>query len=167
MGVIINDPKKRAAYAAFLLQQRLIKDGFDPVEVRKNPDILLPKVHEEWANKQLEHKVHVIQKKERFTAREIIYLVVCNYLKWEEIEKLSNALADIKQDRRFLTMISKYFDIELLKSNKEFWQDVWIYNYLKYDFKGRLGKGKLIMKYEREVLKPKIDRFNCIDWSSS
>ena len=43
----------------------------------------------------------------------------------------------------------KYLDIERLKDAPLIWQDIWIYNYLKYD---KISHNKhLISKYEKEV----------------
>jgi hypothetical protein len=91
-----------------------------------------------------------------YTPRFIIYLAVINYLSEEQIEKLKKELGEsnLKQDRRFLTIIKKHFDIEQLKDKPFIWQDIWLYNYLHYEIKSRLPRKGLIAKYEREIIIP-------------
>jgi hypothetical protein len=42
--------------------------------------------------------------------------------------------------------------IEQLKDAPLQWQDIWVYNYLQYEFKGRFSRSLLLGKYQREVV---------------
>ena len=44
------------------------------------------------------------------------------------------------------------FPIEQLKDAPRQWQDIWVYNYLQYEFKGRFSRSLLLGKYHREVV---------------
>ncbi|MFZ4413810.1 MAG: hypothetical protein ACOYOV_12060 [Bacteroidales bacterium] len=91
-----------------------------------------------------------------YTPRFIIFSAVINYLSEEQIVKLKNDLgkSDLKQDRRFLSIIKKHFDTNLLKDKSYIWQDIWLYNYLKYDVKSRFPRKGVIAKYEKEITIP-------------
>lgn len=54
-----------------------------------------------------------------------------------------------KQDRKFITIIQEYFDFDLKKTKPFYKEDIWVYNYLKYDYEGnKLKKLRLLSKYE-------------------
>jgi hypothetical protein len=91
-----------------------------------------------------------------YTPRFIIYLAVVKYLNKDQIEDLKKELGEsgLKQDRKFLSIIKKYFDFEVFKDKPMLWQDIWIYNYLRYEVKLRLPRRGLIAKYEKEVIIP-------------
>ena len=54
--------------------------------------------------------------------------------------------------KSFLTRLIKNFDVELFKTSPLIWQDIWLYNYIKYDVGDKLPKSGLIAKYEREAI---------------
>ena len=74
------------------------------------------------------------------------------YLSVEEKKALSNILSkhDIKH-KPFFNCLIKYFDIELFRTKPLIWEDIWLYNYIKYDTEKGLGRIGLIALYEKEV----------------
>lgn len=92
----------------------------------------------------------------RPSPRYIIFIAVSRYLTQEQITKIKDDLGkeNPKQDRKFLTILKRYFDFEKMRTHPYIWQDIWIYNYLLYDFRTKLTRHKLINKYEREVINP-------------
>lgn len=68
--------------------------------------------------------------------------------------KFKKALAkrNPEQNRAFVTLIKKYFELERLRDKPMAWQDIWVYNYFLYDMRShRIG---LIAKYEKQVNLP-------------
>ena len=63
--------------------------------------------------------------------------------------------AKFKNDRDFLRFVSKHIDIDLLRTNPFIWQDIWVFNYLTYDFKKpNFDRKGLLAKYSNEILAP-------------
>jgi len=58
---------------------------------------------------------------------------------------------------RFLPTITKHFDIERFRKNPVIWQDIWLYNDIKYDVKGSFPRNRLIADYDRCILIPTIN----------
>jgi len=92
----------------------------------------------------------------KYSPRIIIFTAVSRYLSKEDIEKIKFELANenVKQDRKFLTVIKRYFDFNLMKDKAYIWQDIWIYNYLEYEITSKFKRSGLIAKYEREIIIP-------------
>ncbi len=92
----------------------------------------------------------------RPSPRYIIFIAVSRYLTQEQIAKIKDDLGkeNPKQDRKFLTILKRYFDFEKMRTHPYIWQDIWIYNYLLYDFRTKFTRHPLINKYEREIIKP-------------
>jgi hypothetical protein len=92
----------------------------------------------------------------KHTPRTIIFIAVSRYLTEDDIKKIIFDLTseNVKQDRKFLSVIRRYFDFEKFKDAPYIWQDIWLYNYLLYDHKTKLRRDGLIAKYEREIVIP-------------
>ena len=100
-----------------------------------------------------------------YSPRFIIYLAVINYLDEEKVTSLKKDLGEsnLKQDRRFLSIIRKHFDFEQFKDKSYIWQDIWLYNYLQYEIKSKLHRKGLVAKYKREIILPQkklLDKAN-------
>lgn len=90
--------------------------------------------------------------------RHVIYWAVTNYVS-EEVRL--QIIADISvykklNDRLFLRVIKKHFNISRFKDEPFIWQDIWLYNYLTYDYKGGAMQksNPLIRMYAKEILIP-------------
>ena len=60
-----------------------------------------------------------------------------------------------KQDLKFLSIIKRHFDFELMKNESLIWQDIWIYDYLKFDYDDhKFARSGLIAKFEKEIILP-------------
>lgn len=72
----------------------------------------------------------------------------------EEKEVFTEKISKCKSERgkMFTNLMLNNFDIEKLKDTPLIWQDIWIYNYCKYDIVKRIRPTKLIKRYETEVL---------------
>lgn len=107
--------------------------------------------------------------------KQIIYLAISKYLSTEKKDSLIKELSkfDKLSDMKFIKIIETYFDFNLLKNKPKIPQDIWIYNYLMYEnrkkdnqnifdigekieFKGKLLKKGLIVKYEKEITLPQL-----------
>lgn len=91
----------------------------------------------------------------------IIYKQACKYLTSDEVVKLEKKLEKYKdfKGRPFYKALLKNFDIEVFKDNPLIWEDIWLYNYIKYevtdDYFPRIG---LIAKYEKEIFNPNLKK---------
>lgn len=82
----------------------------------------------------------------------IIFKQSLRYLSDDEQQQLRAKMRDYVVIRKsFLTNLLKHFDIELFRTSPLIWQDIWLYNYIKYDSSEKLPRSGLIAKYEREV----------------
>jgi len=82
----------------------------------------------------------------------IILKQISRYLTKVEQSILSNKLYNQNiKNKLFLNYITNFFDIERLKNNPLIWQDIWLYNYIKYDTLEGVKRKGLIVKYEKEV----------------
>jgi len=107
------------------------------------------------------------------TPNQILFFAVTNYLSEDSVLKLKNELIKYKvlSSKKFVEIISSYFDFNILNKNPIIPQDIWLYNYLVYDcnpkptsdeldgriiIKGRMKKTLLLRKYEAEVLIPQL-----------
>ena len=86
-------------------------------------------------------------------AKYIIYWCINRYLTPEQIMSLKKDFGkSVTNQKKFLQTLMKYFDIERLHTNPIHPLDFLVYNYLIYDYKGRLTKTKLLKRYEKEVM---------------
>jgi len=98
----------------------------------------------------------------KYSPRNIIFCAVSRYLDDTIYKKVMDQVGKEfpKQDRKFISIIKRYFDFELMKDKPYIWQDIWIYNYLKYDWAGhKFSRSGLIAKYEREIVLPSEKSF--------
>ncbi len=86
---------------------------------------------------------------------DIIFNQMCKYLNKDEEEKFIRKLSKLKRrdGRPFLNNLLKNFDIEVFKDQPLIPEDIWLYNYIKYEItpKSIPTKG-LIAIYERKVI---------------
>jgi hypothetical protein len=54
-------------------------------------------------------------------------------------------------DIQLLDHVKQAVDIERLRTEALQWQDIWVYNYLLYEFKGKFNRSLLLGRYHREV----------------
>jgi len=74
------------------------------------------------------------------------------YLSEEDKLALTNRLSKLNnKNKPFFNCLIKYFDIELFRTKPLIWEDIWLYNYIKYDTDKGLGRRGLIALYEKEV----------------
>jgi len=53
--------------------------------------------------------------------------------------------------KSFLNCLVRNFDIEKLQKEPLVWQDIWLYNYIKYDSDKASKRRGLILKYEKYI----------------
>lgn len=83
----------------------------------------------------------------------IIYTQACKYLSDDEIKGLSDKLskATDKQGRIFLKIFLQNFDIEVFKDKPLIPEDIWLYNYIKYEITEKsIPRSGLIKLYEEK-----------------
>jgi len=93
----------------------------------------------------------------KHSPRNVIFCAVAKYLDAKKYDKVLNQLGKEfpKQDRKFLTILKRHFDFEMMKDKPIIKEDIWIYNYLKYDYHNhKFARSGLIAKYEREIVIP-------------
>jgi len=91
----------------------------------------------------------------------IIYTQALNYLCEEERNILNKKLSKYKSySLPFFKNLLLNFDIEKFKTNPVIPEDIWLYNYIKYEVTNKIPKSKLISKYEKEIFIPKIINSN-------
>lgn len=82
----------------------------------------------------------------------IIYTQVCKYLNEKEKVELNKKINKLKRmyGKQHLKVILEHFDIELFKNNPIIPEDIYLYNYIKYEITEKaLPRIGLIQKYER------------------
>jgi hypothetical protein len=98
----------------------------------------------------------------KYSPRNIIFCAVSKYLDDATYAKILDQIGKEfpKQDRKFISILKRHFNFEVLKDKPIAWQDIWIYNYLKYDWDGHMFKRSgLVEKYEREIVLPSEKAF--------
>jgi hypothetical protein len=102
----------------------------------------------------------------KYSPRNIIFCAVSKYIEDKTYEKLMDQIGKEfpKQDRAFIGIIKQHFDFELMKDKPVLWQDIWIYNYLKYDWDNQKFKrsARLLLKYEKEIIIPSEKTFKAL-----
>lgn len=86
----------------------------------------------------------------------ILLWVARNYLNDQEFKALLDELTTgFKTDGKFLRILLKHFDIEMIKRKYFVREDDWIYNYIEYECKRtKLPKTELLARYEKEIAIP-------------
>lgn len=82
-------------------------------------------------------------------ARNMILKVIKRYLTEQEYKAY---MEDLKSQKRitnpvFVKVMNRHFDIERWRTSPVCWQDIWLYNYFRFEFKGRIGMTGLMRKY--------------------
>jgi hypothetical protein len=94
----------------------------------------------------------------KHSPRNIIFCAVSKYLDDKTYKKVMDQIGKEfpQQDRAFISIIKQHFDFELMQNRPVIKQDIWIYNYLKYDWDNHKFKrsARLLVKYEKEVIIP-------------
>lgn len=82
----------------------------------------------------------------------IILKQALRYLSESEKQELLKNLSTLNiKHKTYLNKIKKCFDVELFKIKPLIWQDIWLYNYIKYEADIKIKKCGLIAQYEREA----------------
>ncbi len=82
----------------------------------------------------------------------IILKQALRYLSESEKKELLKNLSTLNiKHKPFLNKFKKCFNIELFKTEPLIWQDIWLYNYIKYDTDVKIRRNGLIAQYERSV----------------
>jgi hypothetical protein len=98
----------------------------------------------------------------KYSPRNIIFCALSRYLDDVTYAKVLDQIGEEfpKQDRKFLSILKYHFDLELMQNKPCIWQDIWIYNYLKYNYNGhKFPRSGLIAKYEKEIVLPSEESF--------
>lgn len=84
----------------------------------------------------------------------IIYSQACKYLSGNELEEFKNKLSKVNNHhgRMFLRTFLQNFDIEVFKDNPLIPEDIWLYNYIKYEItEKKIPRDGLIKLYEKNI----------------
>jgi len=111
----------------------------------------------------------------KLNPKHIIFIAVSNYLSAEDAAKLKNDIISFKRlpDSKFIKLVEQYFDFNLLRDKPLIPEDIWLFNYLMYEnkkredkklfeigekinFKGKLLKKGLVLKYETQIVLPQL-----------
>lgn len=99
----------------------------------------------------------------KYSPRNIIFCAVSKYLDDKTYASLMDQIGKEfpKQDRAFISIIKQHFDFDRMRDNPVLWQDIWIFNYLKYDWDNQKFKrsARLLLKYEKEIIIPSEKSF--------
>lgn len=79
---------------------------------------------------------------------------MCKYLDEKEEAELIKKLSKLKElkPRPYLRILLQNFDIEIFKDKPRIPEDIWLYNYIKYEVTNKsIPRTGLIAKYERKV----------------
>ena len=90
----------------------------------------------------------------RYPPLYIIVTQACKYLNEEEAKELNKDLSKISNygGRVFLKTFLKSFDIEVFKDKPLIPEDIWLYNYIKYEItKTSIPRVGLIDRYEKYI----------------
>ena len=83
----------------------------------------------------------------------ILRKVIFRYINDQEQTVIVDKLFKIKnwKSKNCYHVLIKNFDITRFRDEPLIWQDIWLYNYIKYDVTIRPGKRRLIEKYEKQA----------------
>lgn len=96
----------------------------------------------------------------KYSNRFIYYFCAIHYLKGKKLKEFNEKIKNlfIKNDQQFLKILFEYIDIEVFKTKPIIWQDIWIYNHLKYEKIGK--KSNLLLQYQNEIIHPIFEKNN-------
>lgn len=90
----------------------------------------------------------------KFHPIDLLKIRVLDYLDQEAKNSLVEKIAKKITYKEMLAVILKNFDIEIFKNSPLMPEDIYLYNYLKYEITStKFPRTSLIMKYERRLLK--------------
>ncbi|WP_300979257.1 hypothetical protein [Flavobacterium sp.] len=90
----------------------------------------------------------------KFHPIDLLKIRVLDYLTNEDQFSLIEKIAKKKTHREVLSVILKNFDIDIFKNSPLMLEDIYLYNYIKYEItSSKFPRTSLIMKYERRLLK--------------
>ena len=111
----------------------------------------------------------------KLSPKHIIFIAVSNYLDTEQSFQIRDDISKYNRlpDLKFIRIVEKYFDFSLLRDKPSIPEDIWLFNYLMYEnrkkedqklfeigekinFRGRLLKKGLLVKYENKVIMPQL-----------
>lgn len=114
----------------------------------------------------------------KLSPKHIIIIAVSNYLNTGQSAKLRDDISKFNRlpDLKFIRIVERYFDFNILRTKPVIPEDIWLYNYLMYEnrkkedgrlfeigekinFKGRLLKKGLLLRYENKVILPQLKAF--------
>ena len=102
----------------------------------------------------------------KYSPRNIIFCAVSKYLDDKTYARVMDQIGKEfpQQDRAFISIIKQHFDFDRMKDKPVIWQDIWIYNYLKYDLDNQKFKrsARLLVKYEKEIIMPSEKAFKAL-----
>jgi hypothetical protein len=102
----------------------------------------------------------------KYSPRNIIFCAVSKYIDDKTYASVMNQIGKEfpKQDRAFISILRQHFDFDRMKDKPVIWQDIWIYNYLKYDWDNKKFKrsAQLLAKYEKEIIMPSEKAFKTL-----
>ena len=89
----------------------------------------------------------------KYHPNKILQKVIFRYLSDDEKNALVPKLYNIKNpnSKQYYNILIKNFDINRFRVNPLIWQDIWLYNYIKYEVTDGVWKRGLIAKYEKKV----------------
>ncbi len=88
----------------------------------------------------------------------IIFTQACKYLSEQEVNDLKDKLSKTnnKQGKIFLRIFLQNFDIEVFKDKPLILEDIWLYNYIKYEItEKKIPRRGLIEMYEKKIFNNK------------
>jgi len=88
-----------------------------------------------------------------FPPQELLKKVIGRYLSESENKAFLAELGRYKKVTSpvFVKIMKKHFDIERWRLSPIIWQDIWLYNFFTFEFKGRLVNGGLLGDYNYYV----------------
>lgn len=101
-----------------------------------------------------------------YSPRFVLMKVLKRYLTEKEFSDFSADLMSTKRltNPHFMVTLKRHFDIERWKNAPLIWQDIWLYNYFAFEYKGSLKCKGLMRKYTHSVfIEDDAEFFNNIE----
>jgi hypothetical protein len=88
----------------------------------------------------------------KYDSNYIILKQSLRYLNEWDQNKLKNKLINLNvRHKSFLNCLVRNFNVEKFQKEPLVWQDIWLYNYIKYDSDKKPKRKELILKYETYI----------------